>query len=124
LDDTLKNEDLAMVANKPDIKISEKARKHIAQIMKNEGKEGYYLRIGVKSGGCSGLSYYLELKEDTLPNDHIFDFGEFKACIDVFSGMYLNGSELDFKDGLNGTGFTWHNPNATRTCGCGESFSA
>lgn len=113
-----------MVGTELNLNITEKAKKQIAKIMIDDGKEGWYLRVGVKSGGCSGLNYYMEFKEEVLANDNIFDYGDFKLCIDVFSGMYLNGSELDYRDGLNGTGFTWHNPNASRTCGCGESFSA
>ncbi len=113
-----------MIDIKSDIKITDKAKNQILQIMKNDNKEGWGLRVGVKSGGCSGLSYFMEFKETPLANDHIHEFGEVKIFVDVFSAMYLNGCELDFSDGLNGTGFKWSNPNATRTCGCGESFSA
>ena len=113
-----------MIDVKSEIKVTDKAKSQIMQIIKNENKEGWGLRVGVKSGGCSGLSYYMEFKEKPLANDHILEFGDVKLFVDVFSVMYLNGSELDFSDGLNGTGFKWSNPNATRTCGCGESFSA
>lgn len=106
------------------LSLTDKAKEQIVRIMKSEQKEGWGLRVGVKSGGCSGLSYYMEFKEAPLANDHVLDFGDFKLFVDVFSAMYLSGSELDFSDGLNGTGFTWRNPNASRTCGCGESFSA
>ncbi len=113
-----------MVNTELNITVTEKAIKQLRKLMQVEGKEGHGLRIGVKSGGCSGLSYYMEFSEQPLPNDNILEFGDVKLFIDVFSGMYLNGSELDFTDGLNGSGFVWNNPNAQRTCGCGQSFSA
>ncbi|MCB0274984.1 MAG: iron-sulfur cluster assembly accessory protein [Calditrichaeota bacterium] len=106
------------------VKISERAAAQIAKLLKAEGlSEDAGLRVGVKSGGCSGLSYYMEFKQEPLPNDHIIEAGTVRIFVDVFSAMYLNGSELDFTDGLNGTGFAWSNPNAARSCGCGQSFS-
>lgn len=113
-----------MVETELNIKITDKAQDQIAKLLKVDQKEDWGLRVGVKSGGCSGLSYYMEFLETPLANDHVFEFGQVKLFIDVFSGLYLNGSELDFTDGLNGSGFNWSNPNASRTCGCGESFSA
>lgn len=113
-----------MVNTELNITVTEKAIEQLRKLMQVEGKEGYGLRIGVKSGGCSGLSYYMEFVEQPLPNDNVMEFGDVKLFIDVFSGMYLNGSQLDFTDGLNGSGFVWNNPNAQRTCGCGQSFSA
>lgn len=113
-----------MVTTDLKLTITPKAQEQIKKIMQVEGKAGQGLRVGVKSGGCSGLSYYMEFKEEPLPNDHVLEFGDVKLFVDVFSAMYLNGSELDFTDGLNGSGFAWHNPNAQRSCGCGQSFSA
>lgn len=110
----------------PIITVTEKALSQIREIHSKEGKgpseaqQG--LRLGVTGGGCSGLSYKIEfsvLKE----KDNIMDFGDIKILIDPKSSIYLKGVELDFKDGLNGKGFVFNNPNATNTCGCGESFS-
>jgi iron-sulfur cluster assembly protein len=108
------------------VKVTEKALNYIKKLVEVEGKVGYGLRVGVKSGGCSGLSYFMEFQKDPLANDQIMEFGDgtIKIFVDVFSAMYLNGSELDFTDGLNGSGFVWNNPNAQRSCGCGQSFSA
>lgn len=108
------------------MKVTEKALNHIKKLMEVEGRFGYGLRVGVKSGGCSGLSYFMEFQKDPLVNDQIMEFedGAVKIFVDVFSAMYLNGSDLDFSDGLNGSGFVWNNPNAQRSCGCGQSFSA
>ncbi len=106
------------------VSVTEKAIKQIRLLMEADNKQGHGLRVGVKSGGCSGLSYFMEFKEEPLANDHVLEYGDVKIFLDVFSAMYLNGSELDFTDGLNGSGFDWKNPNAERTCGCGQSFSA
>lgn len=113
-----------MIGTEVKVTVTDKAAEQIRKIMAMEKKAGYGLRVGVKSGGCSGLSYFMEFKETPLANDHVLEFGDVKLFIDVFSAMYLNGSELDFTDGLNGSGFEWHNPNAQRSCGCGQSFSA
>ena len=113
-----------MLVDELKVSVTEKAIKQIRLLMESDNKHGYGLRVGVKSGGCSGLSYFMEFKEEPLANDHILEFDDVKIFLDVFSAMYLNGSELDFTDGLNGSGFDWKNPNAERTCGCGQSFSA
>ena len=113
-----------MVEMDVNVKISDRAVSQIAKLLKAEGLTNEAgLRVGVKSGGCSGLSYYMEFKDQPLPNDHIIEADGVRIFVDVFSAMYLNGSELDFTDGLNGTGFAWSNPNASRSCGCGQSFS-
>lgn len=106
------------------IQITEKACDQIKKIMVAENKQDHALRIGVRSGGCSGLSYVMEFSSEQLPNDEVLEFDGIKVLIDVFSAMYLKGSELHFSDGLNGAGFEFKNPNATRSCGCGQSFSA
>lgn len=114
-----------MIGTDVNVKISERAVEQIRKLMIAENaSEDAGLRVGVKSGGCSGLSYYMEFKNAPLANDHVIDCGDVKIFVDVFSAMYLNGSELDFTDGLNGQGFSWNNPNASRSCGCGQSFSA
>jgi iron-sulfur cluster assembly protein len=86
-------------------------------------RETYFLRVGVKGGGCSGMSY--ELGFDNIPQegDNIVEDNSIKIVIDKKSFLYLFGTELDFSDGLNGKGFQFINPNASRTCGCGESFA-
>jgi iron-sulfur cluster assembly protein len=106
------------------IQVTDKALAQIRNIMEAENKKDHALRIGVRSGGCSGLSYVMEFSKETLPNDEVLEVDGVRILIDVFSGMYLKGSELDFSDGLNGAGFEFKNPNAARSCGCGQSFSA
>ena len=81
------------------------------------------LRVGVKGGGCSGLSYLIQTDTLTDNNDSILDFEEFKVVIDNKSMIYIKGMELDYTTGLEGKGFQFRNPNASSTCGCGESFS-
>lgn len=90
--------------------------------------EGYnplidFVRVGVKSGGCSGLSYELKFDKQQAENDKLFEYNEIKIVIDKKSVLYLAGTILEFSGGLNGKGFVFNNPNAQRTCGCGESFS-
>lgn len=105
------------------ITVTEKALSHIREIYKQEHQSfDKGLRLGVTGGGCSGLSYKIEFSEKN-EKDNILDFGDVKILIDPKSSIYLKGVELDFKDGLNGKGFVFSNPNATNTCGCGESFS-
>ena len=82
-----------------------------------------FIRVGVEGGGCSGLTYKLEFDNQMRPDDKIFEDKGMKIVCDKKSFLYLIGTELDFSDGLNGKGFQFNNPNASRTCGCGESFS-
>lgn len=106
-----------------EIKITEKASREIRKIMEeNKIPDGYGLRVGVKGGGCSGLTYSLGFDGDTRDSDTIIDSDGVKLFIDGKSLFYLSGTELDFSDGLNGKGFVFNNPNAAKTCGCGESF--
>ena len=105
------------------VNISEKALTHIREIFQKEIKGlDTGLRLGVSGGGCSGLSYKIEFSEKK-EKDNIQDYGDVKVFIDPKSSIYLNGVVLDFKDGLNGKGLVFENPNAKNTCGCGESFS-
>ncbi len=113
-----------MIVKELNIALTDKAANQIRKLMEVEGKTGYGLRVGVRSGGCSGLSYIMEFEKEPKSTDHVVEVNGVKLFVDVFSAMYLNGSELDFTDGLNGAGFVWRNPNAQRTCGCGQSFSA
>ena len=107
------------------ITVSDSAKSQIQHLMEKEmlDKETYFLRVGVKGGGCSGLSY--DLGFDNLPQDgdNVVEDNGIKVVVDKKSFLYLFGTELDFSDGLNGKGFQFINPNASRTCGCGESFA-
>lgn len=107
------------------IKVSESAKTKIAQLMAEEGFNIAvdYVRVGVKSGGCSGLSYELKFDHSLGVNDKLFEEEQVKIAVDKKSFLYLVGTTLEFSGGLNGKGFVFNNPNANRTCGCGESFS-
>lgn len=107
------------------ITISEEALKHLTELMIEEkiNPETHHLRVGVKGGGCSGLSYVMDFDSNIEPTDDVIDLDVFKVVIDKKSVLYLYGTELQYSSGLNGKGFQWSNPNAGRTCGCGESFS-
>ena len=106
------------------ITVTEKAKNQISNLMQTSGySEKHFLRVGVDSGGCSGLSYKLEFDDLVKDGDEVIEFEGVKVVTDKKSVLYLFGTELDFSDGLNGKGFTFNNPNATRTCSCGESFA-
>jgi iron-sulfur cluster assembly protein len=106
------------------ISISEKAKEKIMQLRKDSQlDDAYFLRVGVVGGGCSGLSYKLDFDNEQQPNDQIFEDKGVKLVTDLKSFLYLCDTTLDFSDGLNGKGFHFINPNASRTCGCGESFA-
>ena len=105
------------------INVTDKAVNQVKTIFENEGKgDEYGLRLGVIGGGCSGLSYKIDF-DTKKEKDNVLEFDGVKVFIDLKSSIYLKGITLDFKDGLNGKGFVFINPNATNTCGCGESFS-
>ena len=106
-----------------EITVTEKAQKEILRIMKeNNVPETYGLRVGVKGGGCSGLSYTLNFDESSREGDTVIQYENINLFVDGKSLFYLTGMILDFTDGLNGRGFLFNNPNAVKTCGCGESF--
>ncbi|MCP4882844.1 MAG: iron-sulfur cluster assembly accessory protein [Flavobacteriales bacterium] len=107
------------------IQVSEKAKLKAIELMKEDGFDSSkdFIRVGVKSGGCSGLSYDLSFDNKEKENDKIFENNDIKIIVDKKSFLYLVGTELDYSGGLSGTGFVFKNPNANRTCGCGESFS-
>jgi iron-sulfur cluster assembly protein len=107
------------------IQVSESASKKIVDMMKDDGFDATkdYVRVGVKSGGCSGLSYDLTFDKQIGENDKVFEDNNIKIAVEKKSFLYLAGTILEFSGGLNGKGFVFNNPNATRTCGCGESFS-
>jgi iron-sulfur cluster assembly protein len=106
------------------ITVSDKAKKKLLELRLQEEKdESYFVRIGVSGGGCSGLSYNLDFDNSEKEGDQQFEDKGIKLVVDMKSFLYLFGTELDYTDGLNGKGFQFNNPNATRTCGCGESFA-
>ena len=108
------------------ITVSQKALEHIIELMVESGitPDSHHLRVGVKGGGCSGLSYVMDFDNTIETTDETVEIdGGLKVVIDRKSVLYLYGTELDYSDGLNGKGFQWGNPNASRTCGCGESFA-
>ena len=107
------------------IKVSETARKKVVALMEEEGFDAStdYVRVGVKSGGCSGLSYELKFDHTTAEGDKLFEDNAVRILVDKKSFLYLVGTTLEYSGGLNGKGFVFNNPNAQRTCGCGESFS-
>lgn len=108
------------------IYVSDKAREKIARLMEDAGirsDSSYFLRVGVVGGGCSGLSYKLDFDNESKPTDQVFEDNGVKVVTDLKSFLYLVNTTLDFSDGLNGKGFYFSNPNASRTCGCGESFA-
>lgn len=108
-----------------EIKVTTKAVNQIKQVMQeNNIPENYGLRVGVKAGGCSGLSYSLGFDSGAHEGDKVIDTDGVKLFVDGKSLFYLTGVELDYTDGLNGKGFVFNNPKATKTCGCGNSFSA
>ncbi|GGX19983.1 HesB/IscA family protein [Aquimarina muelleri] len=107
------------------IKVSDIAKKKIIELMSDDGYDASvdYVRVGVKSGGCSGLSYDLKFDKNQENEDKVFEDNDIKIIVDKKSFLYLIGTTLEYSGGLNGTGFVFNNPNASRTCGCGESFS-
>ena len=107
------------------IKVSDHAKEKAIQLMAEDGFKPFedYIRVGVKSGGCSGLEYVLKFDNEKTESDQVFEDNGIKIIIDKKSVLYLAGTILEFSGGLNGKGFVFNNPNANRTCGCGESFS-
>jgi len=123
LDETTVEQAFTDIEN--EISLTEKATAEVKKIMEaNKIPETYGLRVGVKGGGCSGLSYSLGFDAESRENDKIILKEGIRIFVDPKSLFYLSGTELDFTDGLNGRGFVFNNPNATKTCGCGSSFGA
>ena len=107
------------------IKVSDTARQKVVTLMSEEGfnADTDFVRVGVKSGGCSGLSYELTFDHQASETDKVFEDNSVRIAVDKKSFLYLVGTTLEYSGGLNGKGFVFNNPNAQRTCGCGESFS-
>ncbi|MBK8044541.1 MAG: iron-sulfur cluster assembly accessory protein [Haliscomenobacter sp.] len=104
--------------------VSDSAKEKISEIRSQE-KFGpdYFVRVSVTSGGCSGLTYMMDFDNESKPNDQVFEDNGVKVVTDLKSFLYLFNTTLEFSGGLNGKGFSFNNPNAARTCGCGESFA-
>lgn len=105
------------------INISNSAKIRLLDLLRQEGEKKEFVRVGVESGGCSGLSYKLEFDNQKHEEDELIEDNGVKLLINKKSFLYLVGTTLEFSGGLNGKGFVFNNPNASRTCGCGESFS-
>lgn len=106
------------------IYVAESAKQKITEVRSaSKIAEDFFLRVSVVSGGCSGLSYKLDFDNESKPSDQVFEDNGVKVVTDLKSFLYLFNTTLEFSGGLNGKGFYFNNPNATRTCGCGESFA-
>jgi iron-sulfur cluster assembly protein len=107
------------------INVSDIAKKKVIELMHEDGlnPDIHFVRVGVKSGGCSGLSYELKFDKEKQESDKLFESNGVKIIVEPKSFLYIAGTTLEYSGGLNGTGFVFNNPNAERTCGCGESFS-
>ncbi|MBD81146.1 MAG: iron-sulfur cluster assembly accessory protein [Crocinitomicaceae bacterium] len=106
------------------IKVSEEAKTEVSRLMAEDKiPAGSIIRVGVEGGGCSGLTYKMDFAEAAEADDKIFEDQGIKIAVDKKSFLYLAGTTLEYSGGLNGKGFEFNNPNASRTCGCGESFS-
>ena len=106
------------------ITVSDNAKEYIIKLMADQQEaEGSFVRVGVKGGGCSGLEYQLKFDKELKQGDEVYEDKGIKVVVDFKSLLYLYGTELDYSGGLNGKGLTFKNPNATKTCSCGESFS-
>ena len=105
------------------IKVTDSAKKQAITLMDEDEKDGLFIRVGVEGGSCSGLMYQLKFDNELSENDKQFEDNGVTIVVDKKSFLYLVGTTLDFSGGLNGKGFVFVNPNADRTCGCGESFS-
>ena len=104
------------------VTLSTPAETQLKELIENQDEPELALRVFVSSGGCSGFQYGMALDNSVQEGDEIFEHGDIKVVIDEYSVQYLEGSEIDYVDGLMGAGFTVHNPNAVSTCGCGTSF--
>jgi iron-sulfur cluster assembly protein/iron-sulfur cluster insertion protein len=105
------------------ITLTDSASAKVKELIEAEGNSELALRVAVRPGGCSGFSYEMFFDTDFAPDDLKMDYGGVKVVVDPASAQMLNGASLDYKEGLMGAGFTVNNPNTTRSCGCGQSFS-
>lgn len=116
---------LSIKSSKPEktVMLTDNAVTKVGELIAAEGEEGLALRVAVRPGGCSGFSYEMFFDSETDESDIVEDFGEVKVVVDPQSAEMVRGSTLDYKEGLMGAGFAIENPNVTRSCGCGNSFS-
>ena len=113
-----------MITTDNAIHVTDKASTRVKELMHESGYgNDYFIRVSVVGGGCSGLSYKLDFDNQSKPGDQVFEDNGVKVVTDLKSFLYLVNTTLDFSEGLNGKGFFFNNPNASRTCGCGESFA-
>ena len=105
------------------ITLTDAATSKVGELIDAEGEDGLALRVAVRPGGCSGFSYEMYFDSDVADDDNTAEYGEVRIVVDQSSAMLLEGATLDYKDGLEQSGFSINNPNAQRTCGCGQSFS-
>ena len=117
------NSEAFILKDKVMITVTDSAREQAIHLMEEDGKPNLFIRVGVEGGGCSGLTYQLAFDNIEKEGDKSFEDNGVKVVVDKKSYLYLIGTSLDFSGGLNGKGFVFNNPNAGRTCGCGESFS-
>jgi iron-sulfur cluster assembly protein len=115
---------MVMTTDTSMITATDKAAKRVFELKQESDLDPtYFIRVAVEGGGCSGLSYKLDFDNEEKAGDQAFESNGVKIVVDMKSFLYLCGTELDFNDGLNGKGFVFNNPNASRSCGCGESFA-
>lgn len=106
------------------IHLTPSACEHVLRLMKRENRDGASLRVSIVGGGCSGMSYKMAFEDQPASGDQVMDFNGLRVFVDPRSALFLKGITIDYVDGLNGSGFTYENPNAKKSCGCGTSFSA
>ena len=111
------------VTETPVITLTDEAVAKVTSLIAAEGDDALALRVAVRPGGCSGFSYEMFFDSEQAPDDNVMQYGDVKVFVDPASAQLLKGSVLEFKDGLQGAGFSIQNPNAQRSCGCGQSFS-
>ena len=114
---------ITVLKTTPVITLTDSAAAKAAELIAREGDDQLALRVAVKAGGCSGMSYEMFFDTETSPEDHEAMFGTVKVRVDPASAQHIAGSTLDYKDGLQGGGFHIENPKAERSCGCGQSFA-
>lgn len=115
--------DTIEITRKPVLSLTDRAAAKVADLLAQEGDDGLALRVAVRPGGCSGFSYEIFFDAGVDPDDAQATFGMVKVVVDAASARQIRGATLDYKDGLQGAGFHIDNPNAQRSCGCGQSFS-
>jgi iron-sulfur cluster assembly protein/iron-sulfur cluster insertion protein len=117
------SEPITVTQQEPILNLSDSASAKVKELIQAEGNDELALRVAVRPGGCSGFSYEMFFDTEIAEDDKLTDSGGVRVVVDSASAPYLKGASLDYKDGLQGAGFAINNPNATRTCGCGSSFS-